>query len=149
MQGLPVQLLTRSEIRATISLTILIVLLCSGTILPHLSVQLGIVDNPEITPATPRLLWLTLPVVVVALLGITAIYLQARCRTIEAARGLDSHAALHDPLTGAANRRHFEQRLDQLIADTAPSHALIMIDLDRFNELACLIVQQIRLNVIR
>lgn len=51
---------------------------------------------------------------------------------MEAARYVDNHAALHDALTNAANRRQFETRLSELLADNSPCHALLMIDLDRF-----------------
>jgi diguanylate cyclase (GGDEF)-like protein/PAS domain S-box-containing protein len=45
-----------------------------------------------------------------------------------------AHQALHDPLTGLANRRLFLQRLDRLIADHAPA-AVIFLDLDGFKAL--------------
>ncbi|MFK8081612.1 MAG: diguanylate cyclase [Granulosicoccus sp.] len=71
-------------------------------------------------------------VIMVAGLGFTSLYLLARLRTLETAHNIDSHAALHDALTGAANRRQFELRLDQLLEDDPPAHTLLMIDLDRF-----------------
>lgn len=42
------------------------------------------------------------------------------------------YEALHDPLTGTANRRSFESRLRELIQSENPAHALLMIDLDNF-----------------
>lgn len=68
----------------------------------------------------------------VALLGLYSLILLSRLRKLEVARNVDSHAALHDALTGAANRRQFEQRLEQLVTHDVPCHALLMIDLDRF-----------------
>lgn len=46
-----------------------------------------------------------------------------------------SHQATHDALTGLANRRAFEARLEELIAGlagTPASHAMMFIDLDQF-----------------
>jgi diguanylate cyclase (GGDEF)-like protein/PAS domain S-box-containing protein len=46
-----------------------------------------------------------------------------------------SHQARHDPLTGLANRREFERRLDQAVAEARAGHArhtLLFLDLDRF-----------------
>ncbi|MCR5857923.1 EAL domain-containing protein [Mesorhizobium sp. J428] len=46
-----------------------------------------------------------------------------------------SHQATHDALTGLANRRAFETRLEELIAglaETPASHAMMFIDLDQF-----------------
>ena len=45
-----------------------------------------------------------------------------------------AHQALHDPLTGLANRRLFLQRLERLVADHAPA-AVIFMDLDGFKAL--------------
>lgn len=52
--------------------------------------------------------------------------------TIEAAQLEKQHEALHDPLTGAANRRSFDLRLKQATELEQPRHALLMIDLDNF-----------------
>ncbi len=46
-----------------------------------------------------------------------------------------AHAATHDDLTGLANRRHFETRIQGMIADARDNdsrHGLLFIDLDRF-----------------
>lgn len=46
-----------------------------------------------------------------------------------------SHQATHDALTGLANRRAFEDRLEQIIAGLAArpaTHAMMFIDLDQF-----------------
>ena len=45
-----------------------------------------------------------------------------------------AHQALHDPLTGLANRRLFLQRLERLVVDHAPA-AVIFLDLDGFKAL--------------
>lgn len=45
------------------------------------------------------------------------------------------HLALHDPLTGLANRRHFEAELDRHVAHVArygPEGALLLLDIDHF-----------------
>ena len=51
---------------------------------------------------------------------------------IEAAQLEKQHEALHDPLTGAANRRSFELSLKEATELAQPRHALLMIDLDNF-----------------
>ena len=46
-----------------------------------------------------------------------------------------AHAASHDDLTGLANRRHFETRIQSMIAAARESdgrHGLLFVDLDRF-----------------
>lgn len=46
-----------------------------------------------------------------------------------------THAATHDDLTGLANRRHFETRIQSMIAaarETDGRHGLLFVDLDRF-----------------
>jgi diguanylate cyclase (GGDEF)-like protein len=47
---------------------------------------------------------------------------------------LISHRAMHDPLTGLANRALFNDRLEQATARRSPSarHALLLLDLDGF-----------------
>jgi diguanylate cyclase (GGDEF)-like protein len=45
------------------------------------------------------------------------------------------HMAFHDPLTGLANRPHFEQQLEEALRgakDEGNSHALLYVDLDQF-----------------
>jgi len=66
-----------------------------------------------------------------ALTGVVFVLI-SRLESLQTARGIDSHAALHDALTGAANRRQFEITLNELLTDSQPSHTLLMIDLDRF-----------------
>ena len=57
-------------------------------------------------------------------------------RTRERSEDQLRHIALHDPLTGLANRRHFNERLQAECAalggENSPSFALLMVDLDRF-----------------
>jgi diguanylate cyclase (GGDEF)-like protein/PAS domain S-box-containing protein len=48
-----------------------------------------------------------------------------------------SHQARHDPLTGLANRREFEHRLDRALEGAAEGdrrHAVLYLDLDQFKE---------------
>jgi len=48
-----------------------------------------------------------------------------------------SHQARHDPLTGLANRREFEHRLDRALESAAEGdrrHAVLYLDLDHFKE---------------
>ena len=45
-----------------------------------------------------------------------------------------AHQALHDPLTGLANRRLFLQRLERLVTDRSPA-AVLFVDLDGFKAL--------------
>ncbi len=58
--------------------------------------------------------------------------LQRRFAEVSQTQALDNHALLHDPMTGAANRRHFGSVLDKLSHDGSATHSLLMIDLDRF-----------------
>jgi len=70
--------------------------------------------------------------IVVAALCVTVSLLLVRCRELINTSGVETHAAMHDPLTGTANRRQFEQQLNELVAESAPRHMLLMLDLDRF-----------------
>lgn len=67
-------------------------------------------------------------------IGLSAYVITLRCRisSLNSALVVDKHTSLHDALTGAANRRHFEERFNDLLQDKNPGHALLMIDLDRF-----------------
>lgn len=66
----------------------------------------------------------------VLLVGVIALGWSAR------ATSSSEHDAFHDPLTGLANRRALEQRLDQLTgrAKLDDRFALLLMDLDRFKE---------------
>ena len=51
---------------------------------------------------------------------------------LEAEQVSKQFEALHDPLTGMANRRYFDVRLNELTSLESPRCALLMIDLDNF-----------------
>jgi diguanylate cyclase (GGDEF)-like protein len=85
----------------------------------------------------------TAPAMVTLLLAVAFIIflLMQRLRRssdgLEAARADAHHRALHDPLTGLANRAGFQERLTQAIAGLGhgPSAiALLALDLDRFKQ---------------
>ncbi|MBK5307141.1 MAG: EAL domain-containing protein [Frankiaceae bacterium] len=44
------------------------------------------------------------------------------------------HESRHDPLTGLANRAHFNECLDQALAKSTKGTAVLLLDLDRFKE---------------
>jgi len=67
-----------------------------------------------------------------AWLRMTVLKLVKNNEDLAEASSVESHAAMHDPLTGAANRRQFEQRLADLRSEDDPNHVLLMLDLDRF-----------------
>jgi len=52
---------------------------------------------------------------------------------VRAAARETEHLALTDPLTGLANRLHFQQRLERRLATTG-SAAVLLMDIDRFKE---------------
>lgn len=63
---------------------------------------------------------------------------EQRNRDLEAARAEMEHGALHDALTGLANRRYLEQVQREAAADCgarARSPAILLLDLDRFKEI--------------
>jgi diguanylate cyclase (GGDEF)-like protein len=63
--------------------------------------------------------------------------LQRSSSELEAARADAQHRALHDPLTGLANRAGFQERLSQAIAGLGRSQspiALLALDLDKFKQ---------------
>lgn len=113
-----------------IYLIILLAILCLLALWPDFSKALnvnwlGAIHNTQHVALVSAIL-------MVACLGCAVVILLSRLNTLQAARSIDSHAALHDVLTGAANRRQFEQQLEQLLLDSKPSHTLLMVDLDRF-----------------
>jgi len=95
------------------------------------------------TPDRPgaQILEETLPAMlaVLAVAGIVIFMLMRRLRKssaeLEAARAEAQHRALHDPLTGLANRTMFQERLTQALAGLnrgGDPVALLALDLDRF-----------------
>jgi len=127
VQSQKIQQLKGFNILMAVGLVCLLLLLCAAAFVPKASHLFGA------RAATAVPLWaMLLAMVSVAALGTVVLFLQRRCKQLEAEKGEDNHAALHDAMTGAANRRQFEQVLDQLTADNTPEHALLMIDLDRF-----------------
>jgi len=117
--------LNQLERRALIGLGVLVAILTLGAVASWSE----LIDT---TLGAVALTVLTIAIISVAALGVTVTLLLAKNRDLIETSGAESHAALHDPLTGAANRRHFEQVLDDLVSEANPKHALLMLDLDRF-----------------
>jgi len=117
--------LDRSEVLAAIGLVVVLLLLSCGAVLSRLAI-------PDLEPVKLLLVLLIFAILAIAGLGVCVIYYMRHCRELETASGADNHAALHDPLTGAANRRQFEQHLDAICAEKTPTAVLMMLDLDRF-----------------
>ena len=97
------------------------------------------------TPDRPgaQILEETLPAMlaVLAVAGVVIFVLMRRLRRssaeLEAARAEAQHHALHDPLTGLANRTMFQERLTQALAGLnrgGDPVALLALDLDRFKQ---------------
>jgi diguanylate cyclase (GGDEF)-like protein len=97
------------------------------------------------TPDRPgaKILEETVPAMlaVLAVAGIVIFFLMLRLRRssaeLEAARAEAQHRALHDPLTGLANRTMFQERLTQALAGLnrgGDPVALLALDLDRFKQ---------------
>lgn len=130
MKILPAIRFNSSGDRTVVYLGALLLLLCVLAVWPHLQRALGDSWLPRIDNAQDIVSLVSL--LMVAVFGGVLLTMKTRLRDIEVERGVDSHAALHDSLTSAANRRHFETRLGQLLEDGNLSHTLLMIDLDRF-----------------
>src|SRR6202042_2855436 len=89
-----------------------------------------------------RALWIIFPLVLVvfgALVWISVLRSHVATRTIElrAANERLLQLAVEDALTGAANRRRFDERLREEVADCRRAEtplSLIMIDLDHFKQ---------------
>ncbi len=118
----------KSDKIALTGLTLLLLLLSVASVIP----RFGSGSLPGGDVGEAPILVVIVALLIIAALGLAVIFLRLQCRALEIARSVDNHAALHDPMTGSANRRHFEQRLEQLAGDNTPSHSLMMIDLDRF-----------------
>lgn len=78
------------------------------------------------------LILVTLSVVAIHQVGKLIARLYTTNRALQDASGEETHAAMHDALTGVANRRQFEKTLDALVNEQEPKHVLLMLDLDRF-----------------
>jgi len=75
---------------------------------------------------------LVLSVFVIGILSLAVGFLLFKNQRLVKKSKVEKHAAMHDPLTGSANRRKFEQRLDEMVSSRSPKHVLMMLDLDRF-----------------
>lgn len=85
----------------------------------------------------------TAPAMAIALIvaGLVIVILMRSLRRssaeLEAARAKAQHQALHDPLTGLANRAMFQERLTHALERLSPGSdpvALLALDLDRFKQ---------------
>ena len=128
----PLEDTARPTRRAMLRLLVLIALLALGAVLPKLLALAGVQGLPGAELGAAPLSIVLAALLAVGALGVALIRLQRRCETLQHAREVDNHAALHDPLTGAANRRHFDRRLDEMVSDAEHGHVLLMVDLDRF-----------------
>ena len=88
----------------------LLAMLCLLALWPYIRETMVVAWLPHIDNAQDVALFFS--ILMVACFGITVLVLKSRFHTLEAARGVDNHAALHDSLTGAANRRQFAIRLN-------------------------------------
>lgn len=79
-----------------------------------------------------RTIWLSIAVAIALLWAALAWVFRGASRNVRRAR----QAALHDPLTGLANRVLFRDRLDQALLSTGRDGelALMVLDLDRFKD---------------
>ncbi|WFU50326.1 putative bifunctional diguanylate cyclase/phosphodiesterase [Sinorhizobium terangae] len=71
-----------------------------------------------------------------ALTGVLSMILRKRSRRLQQSQAELNHLALHDPLTGLANRASFNQLLAGVVAASAAdqTNALLYLDLDRFKQ---------------
>ena len=99
----------------------------------------------EWSPSRPgqMILSQTVPAIVVAFLIASAVIfvlldqLWRSADALKAGRASAHHQAMHDPLTGLANRTRFDALLGQLLGPKRPAEhriALLMLDLDRFKQ---------------
>jgi diguanylate cyclase (GGDEF)-like protein len=84
----------------------------------------------------------TRPVLVVSALGLLALtsvltfVVRKRSKRLKESQTQLRHMALHDPLTGLANRASFNQLLARIVGESATdqTNALLYLDLDRFKQ---------------
>ncbi|WEX90756.1 EAL domain-containing protein [Sinorhizobium garamanticum] len=71
-----------------------------------------------------------------ALTGALSMILRKRSRRLQQSQAELNHLALHDPLTGLANRASFNQLLARVVAASTAdqTNALLYLDLDRFKQ---------------
>lgn len=98
--------------------------------LPYLPLMLAaaVVSASPLTMTSSRPVWVTGAVLLVAVLMRQYLVVEQNRRLLSAV----ANQALHDPLTGLANRTLFDQRLGAALADPDATVAVIVIDLDDF-----------------
>ncbi|WP_051713349.1 putative bifunctional diguanylate cyclase/phosphodiesterase [Spirillospora albida] len=120
---------------------------CATPLTALITFRSGRVDRVDIALQLIPLMFL-LGFLIVRLIGLTSVAvrrareldrrtaaLTASLREQEKLQELLTYQALHDPLTGLANRALFNDRLGQLTARRGPAgHAVLLLDLDGFKD---------------